>query len=279
MAGIIKIAGIQMFCDRSKKEMLKKAEKYMEMAVQSTPDIDLFVLPEQFYQMDCYQFEGETYGELSGGNFEIWIQKCAKRFGVNIIGGSYPVKIPAGESYKIYNRCIVADRNGNIVGYYDKIHLFDAFGIRESDIFTPGNKLGLFQLDIGKVGVWICYDTRFPEMSRCLTAMGADLLCVPAAFYSPNADQWDIIVKSAAIYNVTPVIAVNQYGSLPNGRSLFGRSRIADAKGLIIAGMSDKEGYFIGEIDQEYTQKCRHANPERNNRREDLYAEWYQKNL
>lgn len=54
-----------------------------------------------------------------------------------------------------------------------------------------------------------------------------------------------------------PVVAVNQYGTLPNGRSLFGRSRMVDAKGLIVAGMSDKEGYFVGEIDKEYTQKCR----------------------
>ena len=96
-----------------------------------------------------------------------------------------------------------------------------------------------------------------------------------AAFYSPNADQWDIIVKASAICNVTPVVAVNQYGTLPNERSLFGRSRIVDAKGLIVAGMSDKEGYFVGEIDKEYTQKCRKENPEMENRRMDLYKTWY----
>ena len=206
---VIKAAGIQIFCNTSKQGMLEKAEKYMEQAIQNYPDIDLFVLPEQFYQMDCYEYENEIYGEYEHG-----------------IGGSYAVR-PAKKGAenentheKVYNRCLVMNRNGERVGFYDKIHLFDAFGVKESDTFLSGSQLGLFQLDIGKVGVWICYDTRFSEIARTLRAKGAEILCVPAAFYSPNADQWDIIVKSSAICNVTPVVAVNQYGTLPNGRSL-----------------------------------------------------------
>ena len=254
---VIKAAGIQIFCNTSKQGMLEKAEKYMEQAIQNYPDIDLFVLPEQFYQMDGYEYENEIYGEYEHGMFEKWLSQCAKKYHANIIGGSYAVR-PAKKGAenentheKVYNRCLVMNRNGERVGFYDKIHLFDAFGVKESDTFLSGSQLGLFQLDIGKVGVWICYDTRFPEIARTLRANGAEILCVPAAFYSPNADQWDIIVKSSAICNVTPVVAVNQYGTLPNGRSLFGRSRMVDAKGLIVAGMSDKEGYFIGEIDKE----------------------------
>lgn len=273
MKDFIKAAGIQIFCDRPKREMLAKAEYFIKMAVESSNGLDLVVLPEQFYQMDCYAFE--EYGEEPNGEFEIWLRGCADRYNVNIIGGSYSVKIKENGGYKIHNRCLAAARDGEIVGFYDKIHLFDAFGVKESDIFTAGNELGLFQFDIGRVGVWICYDTRFPEISRCLSKLGADILCVPAAFYSPNSDQWDIIVKSAAVYNVTPVIAVNQYGALPNGRSLFGRSKMVDAKGIITAGMSDKEGYFVGEIDIEYTKKCRAANPEMLNRRGDLYEKWY----
>ena len=164
---------------------------------------------------------------------------------------------------------------GNIVGKYDKIHLFDAFGIKESDTFEAGEELGLFDLDIGKIGVWICYDTRFPEISRSLTLMGADILCVPAAFYRPNSDQWETLIKAASIYNVLPVVAVNQYGEFDNGRGLFGRSMITDAKGIITAGASDKEGYFIGEIDKEFTKKCRRQNPELDNRKLDLYERWY----
>lgn len=282
MKNIIKVAGIQIFCNEPKRKMLEKAEKYMEQAIQNYPEIDLFVLPEQFYQMDCYEYENEVYGEHEHCMFEEWLSQCAKKFHANIIGGSYAVRPEENRKTeeevlkKVYNRCLVMNREGESIGYYDKIHLFDAFGVKESDIFIPGNELGLFQLDIGKVGVWICYDTRFPEIARALRAKGAEILCVPAAFYSPNADQWDIIVKSSAICNVTPVVAVNQYGILPNGRSLFGRSRMVDAKGLIVAGMSDKEGYFVGEIDKNYTEKCRKENPEMENRRMDLYKTWFE---
>jgi nitrilase len=266
------VAGIQILCDRPKNEMLKKAEEYIKQAVESYRGIDLIVLPEQFYQMDCYDFS-ESYGEEAHGMFEEWLCGLAVKFNVNIVGGSYAVKDM--ENLRIYNRCLVADREGNLAGYYDKIHLFDAFGTKESDIFYSGESLGLVQLDIGTMGLWICYDTRFPEIARKLTALGADFFCVPAAFYSPNADQWDILVKSAAISNVTPVIAVNQFGNLPNGKGLFGRSRIVDARGIITSGISDCEGYFVGEIDKNYTEECRKANPELGNRRRDLYEKWY----
>lgn len=70
-----------------------------------------------------------------------------------------------------------------------KYTFFDAFGVKESDTFLSGSQLGLFQLDIGKVGVWICYDTRFPEIARTLRANSAEILCVPAAFYSPEMQE------------------------------------------------------------------------------------------
>ena len=265
------VAGIQIFCDSSKKNMLDKAKNYIEAAFQNNKNIDLIVLPEQFYQIDSNVIEDEAYGELPHKEFEEWVISCALKYNVNIIAGSYPVI----DGNNIKNRCLVCDRMGNIVGKYDKIHLFDAFGIKESDTFEAGEELGLFDLDIGKIGVWICYDTRFPEISRSLTLMGADILCVPAAFYRPNSDQWETLIKAASIYNVLPVIAVNQYGEFDNGRGLFGRSMITDAKGIITAGASDKEGYFIGEIDKEFTKICRRQNPELDNRKLDLYERWY----
>ena len=76
MKNIIKVAGIQMFCNAPKRKMLEKAEKYMEQAIQNYPDIDLFVLPEQFYQMDCYEYENEIYGEYEHGMFEESGERC-----------------------------------------------------------------------------------------------------------------------------------------------------------------------------------------------------------
>lgn len=178
------------------------------------------------------------------------------------------------DAEKPTNICYVINRNGEIVGNYEKIHLFDAFNVKESDEFSSGDRLGIFSLDIGKVGVWICYDTRFPEISRALSLRGADLFCVPAAFYKPNSDQWEIILKSSSIMNVTPVVGVNQIGDRPDGKGFFGRSMAIDAKGIIIGGISDKEGYFVTQIDKSYTNTCRQVNPELKNRRIDLYRKW-----
>jgi nitrilase len=281
MKSNVLVAGIQILCDSKKHQMLEKAEYYMNQAYLRNPGIDLFVLPEQFYQLECNNFEGETFGELPHKEFEDWLSYCAIKYKANIIGGSYAVKVQSNSSktkdldiYKIRNRCLVADREGNIVGHYDKVHLFDAFGVKESDTFEAGNELGLFDLDIGKVGAWICYDTRFPEVSRALKENGADILCVPAAFYRPNSDQWETLIKAAAIYNELPVLAVNQFGNLSNGRGFFGRSMLVDQKGIITAGISDKEGYFIGEIDLNYSEICQQENPEMMNRRFDLYSDW-----
>ena len=120
------VAGIQIFCDSSKKNMLDKAKNYIEAAFQNNKNIDLIVLPEQFYQIDSNIIDDEAYGELPHKEFEKWVISCALKYNVNIIAGSYPVI----EGNNIKNRCLVCDRMGNIVGKYDKIHLFDAFGIK-----------------------------------------------------------------------------------------------------------------------------------------------------
>ena len=267
----VRVVGIQLFCNGTKEYMRNKVDEYLHKAFEVCTQLDLVVLPEQFYQMECYHFNDEYYGESEHGEFESWICNLAQKYHINIVAGSYPV---IGPNKKIYNRCLVIDRKGNLVGKYDKIHLFDAFGIKESDTFEAGADLGLFDLDIGKIGLWICYDTRFPEVARALVNHGAEILCVPAAFYRPNADQWEIMIKSAAIYNVTPVVAVNQYGTLPTGRGFFGRSMIVDPKGVITAGISDKEGYLIGSIDLDYTKQCQNENPQLNNQRRNLYKNW-----
>ena len=266
--------GIQLNCDDSKGNMLKRAELYIENAVREIETrelkLDILVLPEQFVQMpETAEAYGEEYG-MNGEEMREWASMIAKKYDTNVFAGTYPHK-----EEKIYNRCLVVDRQGNIKGKYDKIHLFDAFNVKESDTFEAGAELGIFDLDIGRVGVWICYDSRFPEISRALRAREADIFVVPAAFYKPNYRHWEILISAAAIMNVTPIIAVNQGGKLSDAASKFvGNSMILDAYGDECARLGDEEGYMIGVIDKDYTKKCRENNPEYSNRRIDLYKKW-----
>ena len=317
--------GIQVNCNDKKHNMLERVEKYIDQAKEELnnmrKNMDLLVLPEQFVQLpETAEYYKEPYGitemYVEAGaagldsdvkrkhkdEFRDWASRIARKYNTNLVAGSYPYVDKNG---KIYNRSLVVDRKGKIIGKYDKIHLFDAFNVRESDIFTAGNELGIFDLDIGKIGVWICYDLRFPEIARALRARGADMFVVPAAFYKPHREHFDILVKSAAIMNVTPIIAVNQCGILidtkekgnnvnKSNKGFVGGSVILDAKGARrsvnhVDDVNDidykyydnkeknddnSEGYILGEIDKNFTRISREANPEYKNRRIDLYKEW-----
>ncbi|MGN0317698.1 MAG: carbon-nitrogen hydrolase family protein [Lachnospira sp.] len=270
MADSIKVVSLQILCDGKKQHMIDKICGMIDSVFKEYNKIDLLVLPEQIYQLDC-NLTGEEYGEEPGQLFEYAMKQCASKYNVNIIAGSYAVKA-AG---KIYNRSLCINRTGDVIAHYDKIHLFDAFGFKESDTFSPGESLCVCDFDFGKVGVFICYDLRFPEISRALRKIGnVDLLCVPAAFYKPNIDQWETLIKSAAIYNVTPLVSSNQIGNVNDKTGFVGRSMAVDAKGVIIGGASDCEGYYYAKIDKNYTEYCRRSNPEFTNRRSDLYRTW-----
>ena len=171
---IIICCGIQVNCNDKKHKMLEKAEKYISQAKEELAkmgkEMDLLVLPEQFVQLpETAEYYKEPYGiidkntetDVTGitsktgididikkkhkDKFKDWASRIARKYNTNLVAGSYPC---VGKNGKIYNRSLVIDRNGKIIGKYDKIHLFDAFNVRESDIFTAGNELGIFDLDI-----------------------------------------------------------------------------------------------------------------------------------
>ncbi|MDO5382731.1 MAG: carbon-nitrogen hydrolase family protein [Eubacteriales bacterium] len=271
----IRVGYAQLCCDGDRNHMLLKAEKMIQQLFKEKSEMDILVFPEQFYQVDCCRFSDEPFGEKEYGNYYKFMSQIAASYNVNVVAGSYGVIVGEGDNCEIRNRSIAFDRHGNEIGYYDKIHLFDAFGCRESDTFSPGSALGIFKLDCGCIGVMICYDLRFPEESRAIRLKAdMDLLCVPAAFYKPNSYHWDILTKAAAIYNVTPLVAVNQCGDLPNNKGFVGNSRVLDAKGNVLSTLMEDEGTGYSEIDMNHTRSARSENPEINNRRVDLYSHW-----
>lgn len=265
----IRAVGIQILCDKNKQGMLDKVEFYLAQAAEQHPNLDVVCLPELFYQSPFTSFEGELFGEEPGGLCEQTLCQLAKKYQVNLIAGSYAVKL----ENKVANRCLVINRCGEVVGSYDKLHLFDSYGAKESDVVEAGDHVGLFDLDIGKVGVMICYDIRFPELARRLAMDGAESIFVPAAFFQPRHDHWEIMLKSMAIQNVLPVMSLNQIGNIAGtNMGFFGRSMVIDQSGVVVAGASDQEGYFFSEMDLEYTEKVRKINTCLENRRPEFYC-------
>ena len=190
----------------------------------------------------------------------------------NIITGSFPE--PAGDG-RYYNTTLVVDRQGNFVGQYRKTHLFDAMDAEESKTVAPGDALGIFDLDIGRIGVMVCYELRFPEIARALVLRGAELIFIPSAFpfgapLPARTDHWDILTASTAISNLVGVVAVNQFGQI-GGETLFGRSAIIDSWGTRLAQPPAGEGVAIGEVDLAGQRRLRERLPVLNQRRPELY--------
>lgn len=241
---------VQVGYDKNSESVLEKAVSMIDEAHEKYKKLDIVCMPELYYEGDKKHFI-DTYRE------------CAVRNNVNIITGSMPVMTDSG---KPTNTTFVIDRNGNVLGDYSKAHMFDAYEDKESDRIQAGDHIGIFDLDIGKIGVVICYDIRFSEYVRTLALKGIDILMVPAAFYRPRTDDWEVLLRAASLYNIMYVCAANQFG-----KRCAGRSSVADPDGRIVARASDCECSVYHILDLGYQRHMREVNPSYENRRPDLY--------
>jgi len=241
----IKVLGIQTTITGSKDRNLDSAIRLIDRAVRSYPEVDFVCLPELFYAVPSPE-NAEQVAEPIPNRMTQEFGKKAREIGAYIIAGSFLEKRD-GERY---NTSLLFDRKGEILGSYSKIHLFDALEFKESMISKPGNHVSLFDTDVGRIAITICYDLRFPELYRKLAMSGADVIFVPSAFLSPRLDHWRILVQAAALQNLTYVVAVNLIGRHEHFE-FFGRSMIVDPWGVPISGASDKECAIHGRLDLE----------------------------
>ena len=220
--------------------------------------VDIAVFPEYF----SFVPENKDTPIIGEYNQEIIEQLSmrAKAYDTYIIGGTVANKQEDGN---IYNTALVFDRNGEIIGSYDKIHLFDVLNAsgeeQESNQITRGDSLLTFDTDFGKVGVMVCYDVRFPEMARTYALQGVKYLMVPAAFFSPRFDHWQQLIKAAALENGMYVMGVNIFGKVCDTLNMCGRSLIADPWGITIAAAPDKASFIQAYVDEEYPDQVRDA--------------------
>ena len=180
-----------------------------------------------------------------------------------VIVGSMPE--PNGD--KVFNTIHVID-NGTLAGVYRKIHLFSLLG--EDRAFAGGNSWLLAETSIGKVGVIICYDLRFPELSRRLAVEGAQVICVPAQWPKPRQEHWRTLLRARAIENQLFVVSCNACGIIGK-LDFFGMSMIIDPKGELLAEAGEGEGEIIAPLDLQAMNDWRAQIPCFNDRKPDIY--------
>lgn len=221
----------------------------------------LAVLPEMWSTGFAYRNLAELAGRTAAVVAEL--QQLSARHQLVIIG-SQPE--PAGDG-RVYNTAHVID-NGRLVASYRKLHLFSLLG--EDKAFKGGDGWCLAETSLGKIGVIICYDLRFPELSRRLALEGARLICVPAQWPKPRQEHWRTLLRARAIENQLYMVSSNACG--PIGKlDFFGMSMIIDPKGEVLADAGEQPGEIVAPLSWEAMDAWRAQISCFNDRRPELY--------
>jgi predicted amidohydrolase len=173
------------------------------------------------------------------------------------------------DSEKAYNTVVAIDSAGSLIGRYHKIHMFDAFGYRESDQNEAGDgDLLLFDVEGMKVGVATCYDVRFPELYRQLAEQGAEVIVQPTSWAHGllKEYQWNILVRARAIENTVYIAAADQLRSAG--------SMIVDPMGVAIAVRGETKGLLLADVSADRIAEVRRTLPSLSHVRRDIYVRW-----
>ena len=269
------VAAVQMNSQEDVGTNLRIAERLLEQA--ASQGVVLAVLPENFAFMGARDTDKLAHAEIDGaGPIQEFLADTSARLNLSIVGGTLPMAVP-GTPDKVYAASLTYDARGQRVARYDKIHLFDvdvmrdgkAESYRESssiDYGAPGAVT--VKTPIGKLGLSVCYDLRFPELYRALTQHGAEILSIPSAFTEKTGEaHWEILLRARAVENLCYVIAPNQSGAHPGGRRTWGHSMIINPWGDILAQCSDGEALVLADVDRVQQSQTRSRFPSLTHRR------------
>lgn len=221
----------------------------------ASQQVAIAFLPENFAIMGKRDADKVGHAEdPASGPIQDFLADAARRYRLWIVAGSLPLKSPLPG--KCYGASIVYDAAGAARGIYRKIHLFDVDlpqgdeRYRESATMHAGEDAVVVPSPLGRLGLSICYDLRFPEHYRRLLDDGATAFSIPAAFtVATGKAHWHTLLKARAIENLAYVIAAGQHGSHPSGRKTYGHSAIIDPWGQVIAQREAGDGIVVADID------------------------------
>ena len=266
-----RVAAIQMASGPNVSANLLEAARLIAMA--AGDGAELIVLPENFALMGVTEDDKVGIREEEGtGKIQDFLAQQASKHGLWIVGGTVP--LVADDPAKVRAACLVYDDRGERVARYDKIHLFDvnlsdgAETYEESSTIEPGNETLVLDTPVGRLGVVVCYDLRFPELFRCLADQGMEIFVAPSAFTAiTGRAHWEVLVRARAIENLCYGIAAAQGGYHVNGRETHGDSMIVDPWGIVIDRLPRGSGVVIAEIDQGRLKSIRKNFPALSHRR------------
>jgi deaminated glutathione amidase len=261
----VKVAALQMTSGPDVAANLAIAQSLLADA--AAAGARLAALPENFAFLGLADADKRAIAEEDGnGLIQSALAEAARRLGLWIVAGTMPLRLP-GEG-RVAAACLLFDDQGRRIARYDKIHLFDVDlpgrqeSYRESAHIAPGKVAIVAETAVGRLGLSVCYDVRFPELYRALSGAGAQIFSVPSAFTAPTGRaHWEALLRARAIENLCYVIAPAQSGIHPNGRETYGDTLIVDHWGRVLRRLPRGRGMVVCELDLERQAEARAAFP------------------
>ncbi|MCF0137756.1 MAG: carbon-nitrogen hydrolase family protein [Oscillospiraceae bacterium] len=271
MKPTFKIAVIQIRTELEKAVTMEKAEHMVREAAQNGAKV--VVLPEMF---NCPYAKGyfRRYADTADSGSVLEMSRWAKENGIILVGGS----IPELDGEQLYNTCFVFNEQGEVIARHRKMHLFDVDiegGVRfmESHNFAAGNEITVFDTGLGRMGVLICFDMRFPELVRTMAKRGAELIFCPAQFnMTTGPKHWELTIRARAMDNEIYYVGASAARYEGFSYEAWGHSTVAGPFGMIEATCDEKEQILYCDIDLNEVDSVRRQLPTFLKLREDMYT-------
>jgi predicted amidohydrolase len=266
-----KVAAIQMTSSHVVADNLSAAAELLRQAKDLGAEVAC--LPENFSFIGLKDADKLQVAEADGeGIVQAFLSETARKLNMWILGGTIVIK--GDTATRVANTSLLIDARGKRVARYDKIHLFDVTipgrdeQYRESRHVTPGTETVIADTPLGRLGLSVCYDMRFPELYRELVSQGAEWLAMPAAFTVPTGRaHWETLLRARAIENLCYVVAPAQWGLHSSGRQTYGDSLIVDYWGQVLSRLAEGSGVIVADIDLTSQAEARARFPALDNRR------------
>lgn len=267
----MKIALIQMPVTACKEKNIETARSYIRQAAEQ--GAQLAVLPEMF----CCLYTNAAFvanAEPVGGMVWTAMSEAAKEFGLWLVAGS----MPELDGKAICNTSFVFDPQGRQVARHRKMHLFDidvkgGQRFKESDVFTAGDAITVFDTPFGRFGLCICFDMRFPELARAMTLQGAQAILTPAAFNMTTGPMhWELMFRQRAVDNQLFTVGVAPARDETGPYVSYGNSIVCSPWGKVICRADAAPELLLAELDLAENEAVRSQLPLLSARRTDIYG-------
>lgn len=270
MNEIMKVALIQMKGKNSNDENMEIA--LSKIAEAAEKGADFVVLPEMFscpYKTSNFPI----YAQKDGGKNYTALSEAAAKNKIYLVAGSMPEE----DEGRIYNTSYVFDRNGKLLAKHRKMHLFDCdipeVNFFESDTLSAGNQVTTFETEYGTFGLMICFDIRFPELSRLMVDKGAKFIVVPAAFNMTSGPAWwEIMFRARATDNQVYMFGCSPARDEKASYTAWGHSIVVDPFGKVLAQLDEKEATLYYDVDVKSVDDFRNRYKILKLRRQDVYS-------